>query len=201
MNPHVTADQRPRIWIIRHGQTQWSETGRHTGRTDVPLTEDGRLRARRLSTMLAGRPFARVISSPLSRAFETCRLAGYADQAELVDDLLEWDYGDYEGLKTSEIRQTEPGWSVWTGTVPGGETLAQVASRCDRVIEVSLEAAGDVLLVAHGHVLRVLAARWLGLTPQAGQLLALEPAAIGVLGYEHEYHVIRKWNEDGTLPA
>jgi len=193
------ADHRPELWIIRHGHTEWSETGRHTGRTDVPLTEEGRRRAGGLSRLLARRAFDMVLTSPLSRALETCRIAGYGEQAEIVDDLLEWDYGDYEGLTTAQIRERVPCWTVWDGPVPDGETPEQVAVRCRRVIDRALDARGDVVLFAHGHVLRVLTATWLGLAPEAGRLVALDTATVGILGYEHEYHVIRKWNEDGIL--
>ncbi|HEY6003986.1 MAG TPA: histidine phosphatase family protein, partial [Anaeromyxobacter sp.] len=161
------------IWLARHGETEWSRTGRHTGRTDVPLTEAGREEALALGRALGGRKFALVLSSPLSRAFETCRLAGYGDVARKSDDLLEWDYGAVEGRTSAEVRGERPGWTIWTGGVPRGETIEAVAARADRVIEEAVAAAGDVLLFAHGHVLRILAARWLGLEPPAGRLFAL----------------------------
>jgi broad specificity phosphatase PhoE len=196
------SDRRPELWIVRHGETEWSETGRHTGRTNVPLTNEGRRRASALGERLGGRQFCLVLTSPLARAFETCRLAGYGDAAERSDDLLEWDYGAYEGRTTKEIREEVPGWTVWTHGVPGGETAAQVGARTERVIARALEVTGgDVALFAHGHLLRVLTATWLGLPPEGGRLAALGPASLSVLGYEREQRVIRKWNDDGHCMA
>ena len=184
----------PEIVLVRHGETEWSRTGRHTGRTDVPLTEQGRREAEAVGVALRERRFALVLTSPLQRAMETCRLAGVADDAVERDELQEWDYGEYEGRKTIEIRRERPGWSVWREGVPRGETLADVGARADRVIEEVREATGDVAVFAHGHLLRVLAARWLRLEPSAGRLLALDPCSISVLGYERETAVIRSWN-------
>jgi probable phosphoglycerate mutase len=181
--------------LVRHGETDWSRAGRHTGRTDEPLNETGRANAAALAGRLAGRSFALVLTSPLSRAVETCRLAGLGDAAQVRDDLAEWDYGEYEGRTTPEIRAGRPGWSLWADGVVGGETIADVGARVDRVIAEAARAGGDVALFAHGHVLRVLAARWLGLEPDAGKLLALDPASVSVLGWEHEWRVIRSWNE------
>jgi probable phosphoglycerate mutase len=187
------------IWLFRHGQTEWSRTGQHTGRTDLPLTADGRRRAQAVARRLSGRPFALVLSSPQVRALETCRLAGYGDVAETTPDLMEWDYGDYEGRRTVDIQQERPGWSLWRDGVPGGESIEQVGGRTRKVIETAEAAGGDVALFAHGHVLRVLSACWLGLPPDAGRLLVLGTAAVSVLGYEHDTRVIVKWNQDSHL--
>jgi broad specificity phosphatase PhoE len=185
----------PEIVLVRHGETEWSRTGRHTGRTDVPLTERGREAARAVGVALEGRHFALVLTSPLARAAETCRLAGLADEAGRRDELMEWDYGAYEGRTTADIREERPRWSLWVDGVPGGESADEVGARADRVIAELRAAAGDAAVFAHGHVLRVLAARWLGLEPGAGRLLALDPATISILGYERETPVIRVWNE------
>jgi broad specificity phosphatase PhoE len=187
-------ERRPEIWIIRHGETVWSREGRHTGRTDVALTADGERQSLELGRRLGGRRFALVLSSPLRRARDTCRLAGYADVARAADDLREWDYGAYEGRTSAEIQREAPGWTIWTGAVPDGETAENVGHRADGVIEQAMAAAGDVALFGHGHLLRVLAARWLGLSPRAGRLFALDAASIGVLGREHDTRVIRTWN-------
>ena len=187
-------------WPMRHGATEWSEAGRHTGRTDVPLTTEGEDQARRLGDQLrdrlAGRAFARVLVSPLARARRTCELAGLGDRAEVVADLVEFDYGDYEGLTTEQIRERVPGWTIWTGPCPGGESLDEVAARADRVIEqVRAVPSGDVALFAHGHVLRILTARWCGLAPREGRCFSLDPATCSVLGWEHEYPTVRRWNQ------
>jgi broad specificity phosphatase PhoE len=192
----VSEDAPHEVVLVRHGETEWTLTGRHTGRTDIPLTERGREQARRIGATPRDGGFALVLSSPLSRALETCRLAGLGDRTEVTDDLREWDYGEYEGVRTVEIRETRPGWSLWTDGVPGGETAAAVAERVDRVIDRARSAGGTVALFAHGHVLRVLTARWLGLPPEDGRLFAMEPAALSVLGYERETPVIRRWNID-----
>ena len=191
--------QRHELWLFRHGETEWSATGQHTGRTDLPLTEAGRKRAAAVGRRLEGRSFALVLSSPLVRALETCRLAGYGEAAQLTDDLMEWDYGDYEGRRTADIQKERPGWSLWTDGVPNGETAEQVGGRADRVLARAASAGGDVALFAHGHILRVLTARWLGLPPTGGQLFALGTAAVSVLGFEHDYHVIRRWNQSSNL--
>jgi probable phosphoglycerate mutase len=182
------------IVLARHGETEWSRDGRHTGRTDIPLTENGRGQARLLGEALSDRSFARVLSSPLGRALETCRLAGLGDAAETTDDLLEWDYGEYEGITTAQIRESRPAWYLWRDGCPGGERSADVGARVDRVIAAIADCDGDVALFAHGHVLRVLAARWLGLGPEAGALLALDTGTLSVLGYERETRVLRRWN-------
>ena len=186
------------LWLVRHGETEWSLSGQHTGSTDVPLTDNGRAQAKALGALVAGRSFARVLSSPKSRALETCRLAGFGDDVETTDDLLEWDYGDYEGRRTVDIRKERPGWTLFTDPVPNGETAEQVAARVDRVIAAAAGAGGDVALFAHGHVLRVLTARWLGLPPDDGRLFALSTATLSVLGHERETRVIRLWNRPAS---
>jgi probable phosphoglycerate mutase len=182
------------IVLVRHGETEWSREGRHTGLTDVPLTEVGHEQAEALRAVLEGMSFDRVLTSPLARASETARLAGFADVAEPRDELREWDYGEYEGRKTVEIREERPGWTLWREGVPDGETAADVAARADRLLDELRRVEGRVLLFAHGHLLRVLAVRWIGLEPEAGRHLALDPATIGVLGHERETPVIRVWN-------
>jgi broad specificity phosphatase PhoE len=186
--------QLPKLVVIRHGATEWSEEGRHTGRTDVPLGEAGREQARRLKEALAGEAFGLVLTSPLVRAAETCALAGFFDRAEPDEDLCEWDYGAYEGRTTEDIRKDRPGWTLWADGVPGGETAADVGRRADRVIERARSAPGDTLCFAHGHVLRVLASRWVGLPPIGGRFIAFEPGRTGVLAWEREVPVIERWN-------
>ncbi|HEV3333513.1 MAG TPA: histidine phosphatase family protein [Bryobacteraceae bacterium] len=184
------------LWLFRHGETEWSLSGAHTGRTDLPLTDAGRARAEAIYRYLKGRRFALVLTSPLSRARETCRLAGYGDAAQNDPNLMEWDYGDYEGLTTKEIRKQAPGWLLWTHGVPHGETVEQVAQRARAVIERAAAAGGDVALFAHGHILRILTACWLSLAPGDGRLFALGTGSLSILGYEHETRVITLWNED-----
>lgn len=193
------SEQRHALWLIRHGETEWSVTKRHTGRTDIALTATGERQAVALGRHLARRAFALVLCSPLQRARETCRLAGYSDVATCTDDLLEWDYGAYEGRTTSEIRTEVPGWSIWTGGVPGGETIEQVGNRAEQVIKQALAVDGDVALFAHAHILRILTACWLGLPPDAGRLFALSTASVSVLGHERETRVISVWNQDWHL--
>jgi broad specificity phosphatase PhoE len=182
------------VVLVRHGETEWSRAGKHTGRTDIPLTERGRQEAETVGLELRGRRFALVLTSPLARASETCRLAGLGELAEQRDELMEWDYGAYEGRETIDIRKERPGWTLWRDGVPEGETIAQIQARVDRVIAELRSVAGDAAVFAHGHLLRVLAARWLGLEPAAGRLFALDPATISILGYERETPVIRMWN-------
>ncbi|HUE03145.1 MAG TPA: histidine phosphatase family protein [Bryobacteraceae bacterium] len=184
----------PEIWLIRHGETEWSLSGQHTGRTDLPLTVAGEQRAREIGRFLAGRPFALVLTSPLTRARETCRLAGYGEVAQIEPDLREWDYGDYEGLTSEQIQKSVPGWTIWTAPVPHGETIQQVAARASRVIERASGAGGDVALFAHGHLLRILTACWLGIAPDGGRFFALSAGSLSVLGHEHETRVISQWN-------
>ena len=183
------------IILIRHGETEWSVSGQHTGRTDIPLTDTGRQQAEALGRRVAAWTFDRVLSSPMSRAIETCRLAGLGDQAELTDDLQEWDYGEYDALRTVDIREERPGWTVWKDGAPGGETVDDVGRRADRVLEVARAAAGDVALFGHGHMLRVIAARWIDLPPDYGARLGLSTATISVLGWERETAVIHRWND------
>jgi broad specificity phosphatase PhoE len=183
------------VVLVRHGETEWSRAGRHTGRTDVPLTEQGRRQAEAVGAALGDRDFALVLTSPLGRALDTCRLAGFGDRAEPRDELMEWDYGAYEGRTTSEIREERPGWTLWWDGVREGETIEQVGQRVDRVLEQIRSLEGDALLFAHGHVLRVLTARWLELEPDAGRLFALDPATLSTLGYERETPVIQVWNQ------
>ena len=180
--------------LVRHGATAWSESARHTGRTDVPLLPDGRRQAASLARLLAPMPVHRVLSSPLQRAVETCRLVGLGDRAEIDPDLAEWDYGEYEGLTTAEIRARRPGWSLWNDGVPGGEHPTDVGRRADRVIGRARSAGGTTACFAHGHLLRVLAARWVGLPPIGGRLWALGPGAMSLLGWERETPVIETWN-------
>jgi probable phosphoglycerate mutase len=181
-----------RVVLVRHGATEWSESGQHTSTTDVPLTEAGREAARALGERLKGREFALVLTSPRARARDTAAIAGI--EAELEPDLVEVDYGEYEGRTTPEIRVERPGWTLWRDGSPGGETLAQAGARVDRVITRALAAEGDVALFAHGHILRVLAARWLGLPPERGASLALHTATLSELGFERETRVILRWN-------
>jgi broad specificity phosphatase PhoE len=189
------------IVLARHGETEWSRDRRHTGRTDIPLTENGRRQAAVLRDQFAGRSFARVLSSPLSRALETCREAGLGDQAELTADLCEWDYGDYEGITTAEIRTRRPDWYLWRDGCPGGETAEDVGRRVDRVLDSLSQLQGDAAVFAHGHVLRVLTARWLGLGPDQGALFKLDTGTLSLLGYERETRVITRWNAPVTGQA
>ena len=179
---------------MRHGETEWSRDGRHTGRTDVPLTDEGRAQAGRLRDALGEWSFTRVLTSPLGRARDTCRLAGLGDRAELSDALLEWDYGEYEGDTTAQIRELRPGWNLWRDGCPGGETVAGVGARVDPLVSELKASEGDAVLFAHGHVLRVLACRWLELPPEAGARLWLATATISVLGFERETSALRRWN-------
>jgi probable phosphoglycerate mutase len=184
----------PELWLIRHGETAWSRSGQHTGRTDLALTTEGERQAALLGQRLARRKFALVLTSPLRRARETCRLVGLGS-AQDDPDLMEWDYGAYEGRTAAEIRAEVPGWTIWDGEVRGGESAAQVGARADRVIARCANVEGDVALFAHGHVLRILAARWLGLPASAGRLLLLDTAALSILGTENGQRVLRRWNE------
>ncbi len=187
-------ERAPEIWLVRHGETEWSAAGRHTGRTDVPLTPRGEQLALRLRDALAGRDFAVVLSSPLRRASDTARLAGFEGIAGVDPNLREWDYGVWEGRTTAEIRDEHPDWSIWTSDIPEGETLDEVGGRADAVIERVVSAGGDALLFAHGHLLRILAARWLGLPAAWGQCFALGTAGLSILSYERERRVIQEWN-------
>ena len=183
------------VWLVRHGETEWARLGRHTSRTDVPLTATGEAQARELGGQLADHSFALVLTSPLSRASGTAALAGFGEAAVPDPDLREWDYGLLEGRLTTDIRSEFPEWTIWSGPWPGGETIDQVATRADRVIARVRAADGDALLFGHGHLLRVLAARWLGLPPISGGLFALGTATISVLGWDRDAPVIETWNE------
>lgn len=182
------------VHVFRHGATEWSDSGRHTGVTDISLTPDGRRDAERLRPLLRGRAFTRVMTSPLERAVQTCRLAGLGDQARVMDDLREWDYGDYEGLTTEEIHRTNPNWMVFADGCPNGESPGDVGRRVDGVIDQVRRIEGDVVLFAHGHVLRVLAARWIGLSPGHGRCFVLDTATYNLLGYYHHSPAVLRWN-------
>lgn len=186
---------RPRLYLLRHGQTEWSKSGQHTGRTDLPLTEQGLAAAKRLRAALADIPFSLVLCSPLQRARQTCEAAGMMEREELEPDLMEFDYGQYEGLTTPQIQEQVPGWNVFKNPSPGGETPAQVAERCDRVIARATGVEGNVALFAHGHLLRLLAARWLDQPPEFGQHLLLDTGTISILDHYHdEAPAIETWN-------
>ena len=184
----------PEVVLARHGETEWSRDMRHTGRTDVPLTDAGRRQAEALAARLAGRTFAKVLTSPLSRAVETCRLAGLGDQAEQRPELVELDYGEAEGLTTDQLRERFPGWTVWTHPTPGAETFEQIEARLKPLIEELSATKGDVAIFAHGHVLRVLSALWIGMPPQGGSRLVLATGKLSILGWERETQAIRAWN-------
>ena len=187
-------DENMKLWLIRHGETEWSLSGAHTSRTDIPLTERGKQRAAKIHDYLAQRKFSLVLTSPLQRARETCRIAGYADVAQIEENLREWDYGIFEGRTTADIRKDRPDWSIWDSPVPEGEPVEHVAARAQKVIDRALQAGGDVALFAHAHILRILAATWLGLEPRAGRLFALGTGSVSTLGYERETRVISSWN-------
>lgn len=189
------------VVLVRHGETEWSRSSQHTGHTDLPLLEDGRKMAVLLGGPLRAWRFAAVWTSPLSRAAETCALAGYGDVAQKRADLMEWDYGDYEGRRGADLRAERPGWVIWRDGVPNGETLAQVAARADRVIADARAVDGDVLLFAHGHFLRVLASRWLDLPPDSGRLFLLSTASLSVLGFDAEgtQPALVSWNDTTHL--
>lgn len=192
------------IYLIRHGETEWSRSGQHTGRTDIPLTAEGERAAQALGRALANHTFSPILSSPLARARETCRLAGFAAAAQIDPDLQEWDYGIYEGRTTLDIRAENPQWSVWLSPIVNGESLEEVATRARRVIDRVTAATapdGNAALFAHGHILRILAACWIGQPPITGRYLALDTATISVLGYERQTRVIRRWNVAPPEPA
>lgn len=185
------------LWLIRHGETEWSLSGQHTSRTDIALTEHGRKRAEELRDYLKGTKFDAVFVSPMQRARETCAIAGFGDQAVVDDNLKEWDYGIYEGKTTAQIRAEVPGWSVWKDPIIGGETAEHVGDRADAVIARSLAAApagGKVALFAHAHILRILGARWVGLSARQGSIFALGTGSVSVVGWERETRVIQSWN-------
>ena len=184
-----------RLWLVRHGETAWSLSGQHTSSTDLPLTAEGERKAAEVGKRLAGKKFSAVYVSPMARARETCRIAGYADGAIVTDDLREWNYGSYEGLTTSEIQKSASGWSIWKAPPLGGETIGQVSERAWRVIGSTPD--GDVAIFGHGHMLRVLTACWLEVEPEMGRCFALSTGSISVLGYERETRVIQSWNQIG----
>lgn len=187
------APPAPEVWLVRHGETEWSRDHRHTSVTDVPLTEIGVKVAGTLRDRLAGVAFDQVLTSPRQRARDTAELAGFADP-RVDEDLVEWAYGDYEGITTAEIRETVPGWTVWTHPVPRGETPDQVTQRLDRVVTRLRNDGGRVLIFGHGHALRALAARWIGQPVEEGRFLRLDTATVSVLGYERETPVLLRWN-------
>ena len=188
----------PEVYLARHGETAWTRTGQHTGRTDIPLTARGERQARSLAQRLTGVGFTRVLTSPLARALRTCALAGFGGQAEIDPDLQEWDYGQYEGRRTADIRQERPGWDLFRDGCPGGESVEAVGARADRVLARLRAVEGNVVVFSHGHILRVLAAHWLGLPAGAARYFGLSPAALSILGYEHtrDEPALRLWNDD-----
>ena len=188
------ATNEQKVYLLRHGETEWSLNGQHTGVTDIPLTENGRMAARLLQPVLAEETFTLVLTSPLQRARETCELSGLGQLANIEPDLIEWNYGEYEGLKTEQIRLTRPGWSVFRDGCPSGESPEQVGARADRVLTKIRATEGDVALFAHGHILRVLAARWINLPPGYGEHFLLETATLNVLGYYRESPAFKIWN-------
>jgi len=187
----------PIVYLARHGETAWSLSGQHTGTTDLPLTENGERNALRLGERLKGAKFAKVYTSPLQRARRTCELAGFGTVADVDPDLAEWDYGQYEGLTSAQIHARNPGWQLFRDGCPGGESLQQIGARADRVVSRVRAAEGDVLLFSSGHILRVIASRWLGLEPSAGRYFLLSTASLSQLSYEHNFSepVIRLWND------
>jgi probable phosphoglycerate mutase len=188
------SDSRPIVWLARHGETEWSRALRHTGRTDIPLTPEGEAEARALREPLAAIDFDRVFCSPLGRARETCELAGLGERAELRDELLEWDSGEYEGITSEQIHESRPDWLLWRDGCPGGEAPEEIGARADEMVAELLGVDGTVAVFAHGHLLRVLAARWLGLAAGDGMYFGLGTATLSRLGWEHDYRVIQRWN-------
>ncbi len=184
----------PSALLVRHAETEWTLDGRHTGRTDIPLTEGGREAARALAPLLAAQVFERVLVSPLVRARETCELCGLGDRAELREDLREWDYGEYEGLTSAEIHERRPDWSLWRDGCPGGEGAEDVGARADRIVAELAALAGVAAVFSHGHMLRVLGARWVELAPARGESLGLSTASTSTLGHEHGIPILASWN-------
>jgi broad specificity phosphatase PhoE len=194
----MSSEHLPKIYLARHGETAWSLSGQHTGITDIPLTANGERNARNIAERLRGTAFAKVLSSPLQRARRTCELAGFAAHAETDKDLVEWNYGDYEGKRTADILKDRPDWFLFRDGCPGGESVEAVGARADRLLARLRAVNGNVLVFSHGHFLRVLGARWLGLSAAEGRLLLLTTASLSVLGYEHnrDEPVLRLWNDD-----
>jgi len=189
-----TTENHPLLYVVRHGATEWSVSGQHTGRTNIPLLPEGEFQARATGKLLTDIDFSLVLCSPLERAQRTCELAGLREQAVLEDDLCEWDYGDYEGLTTTTIRETKPGWTIWNGTCPNGESIEQVSARADRVVARVRAQRGNAIVFAHGHFLRVLTARWCELNPIEGQRFVLDPATLSLLGWERDTPALLRWN-------
>ncbi len=197
MGKKLSGEMLPTLYIARHGETAWSLSGQHTGLTDLPLTDRGQNNARHLGNQLRGRSFAKVFTSPLQRARRTCELAGFGAQAEVDRDLVEWNYGEYEGLRTEDIRAKRPGWKLFRDGCPGGESVGEIGARADRVVDRVRALQEDVLIFSSGHFLRVLAARWLGFEPQAGEHFLLTTASLSALSYEDDLTrpVIKFWND------
>ncbi len=198
---HKSSDPLPKVYLARHGETAWSISGQHTGLTDLPLTERGEENARQLGERLQGLRIGSVLTSPLKRATRTCELAGFGENAKPDDDLVEWNYGQYEGTKTSEIQAQRPDWEIFRDGCPAGELVADVGARADRIIQRIRDAEHDVLLFSHGHFLHVFAARWLGMEPVTGRFFYLDTAALSILGYHHDREdpVIRLWNDSAHV--
>ncbi|WP_115019892.1 histidine phosphatase family protein [Synechococcus sp. UW140] len=188
--------QERQIWLLRHGATEWALNGRHTGKTDLPLLPEGEAEARKLAKVLPNVTFAAVFTSPLQRAQRTCEIAGLGSRAQVLKELTEWNYGDYEGLTTTQIQRSVPDWSIWSHGCPGGEDAAGVQGRCEQVINqaMAVKGEGDVALFAHGHLLRALTGSWLGLGASGGGLFRLATGSICVLGYEHHHRAVSRWN-------
>jgi broad specificity phosphatase PhoE len=187
-------EQKFELWLVRHGETEWSLSGQHTSRTDIPLTDHGKKRAEEIHAYLTGKQFSLVLSSPRQRALETCRIAGYGDVAQIDPNLAEWDYGSYEGRTTADIRKERPNWSIWDDGVIGGETIEQVGVRAQAVIDRALAAGGRVAVFSHAHYLRILTGTWLSIGPRGGKLFALGTGSISRLGFERENRVVLSWN-------
>ena len=188
VNPHKE------IWLLRHAATEWSKNGRHTGTSDIPLLPEGEEIARKMRPVVEAHTFELCLSSPMQRARKTAELVGLGERIEIDPNLKEWDYGDYEGITTKEIRETVAGWTIWNDTCPNGETGEDVAARARHVIDRALSVEGDVALFSHGHFSRVLAATWLHLSPDSGQFFKLDTGTLCIFGYEHEYRVLKTWN-------
>jgi broad specificity phosphatase PhoE len=189
------------LWLIRHGETEWSASGKHTSRSDVPLTARGQRAARAIGQYLMGQEFSHILTSPRQRARETCSIAGYSTRALVDENLAEWDYGDYEGRTTAEIRTEQAAWSIWSGSVPGGESIEQVAERARKIIARAETIDSRVALFSHAHFLRILAATWIGLPAKAGSLLALDTGSVSILGFERETKVIKMWNRSFEIES
>ncbi len=188
-----------KIYLIRHGETEWTLSGQHTGLTDIPLTKNGKKEAEKLKKRLSLISFQTVLTSPLQRSLQTCEIAGLLKDAQQNDDLVEWNYGDYEGLTSEQIWKIQPSWSIFSNGAPNGESLADITARTDRVLATLRTIRGNIVLFSHGHFLRALTARWLGLAIQEGQLFALAPASFSILGFEKTFHVLDLWNDTSHL--